>query len=573
MKNRNHICRLVFFAAMLALVLSLAVCAVAEGDPCPEGSPHKGPYSYRNRVNATCTETGRQDKYCDACGRFVGTEIISAIGHQFEDSTKVITAPTCLTNGLKQISSICKVCNYNGGTKDEVTPALGHDWGSWNVTTAATCTETGVETRICKRDSSHVETKPIAALGHDWGPWTVTKQPTCENPGVFTRTCKNDSSHQETKPIDPIGHDWGPWTVTKQPTCEVPGENTRICKNDSSHKETEPISPIGHKWDSGKVTKQPDCTNPGVRTFTCLNDSSHTKTEPIPINPDAHKWDSGKVTKKPTCATPGVRTYTCLINSAHTKTEPIPIDPDAHDYDNGTITKQPTCEQPGVKTYVCRNDSSHTKTEPVPATGHKWDDGVIIKKPTLTEEGEKKYTCQNDPTHIKIEKLSVLTMTNNTVCAFGPRLRSDEPRYPFPYITNLWYMYTPFDASSDGVQTYDLVASNMYIVGTVTLTIRDGNLLIDYKLSDPTKFSITLEFFTVLNSINDLTRYEPEELMNLRMIRNQPINLAENFGEDTSLVLYFCSRCDYAYSAKYQSLAYTSAAHARMLTAMLALMD
>ena len=108
MKNRNHICRLLFFAAMVAVVLSLAVCAVAEGDPCPEGSPHKGPYSYRNRVNATCTETGRQDKYCDACGRFVGTEIISAIGHQFEDSTKVITAPTCLTNGLKQISSICR---------------------------------------------------------------------------------------------------------------------------------------------------------------------------------------------------------------------------------------------------------------------------------------------------------------------------------------------------------------------------------------------------------------------------------------------------------------------------------
>ena len=531
MKNRNHICRLLFFAAMVAVVLSLAVCAVAEGsDPCPDGAQHKGPFSYRNRVNATCTETGHQDKYCDACGRFVGTEIISAIGHQYTESTRVITSPTCLTAGLQQKSSICKVCGYNAGTTDETLPALGHDWGSWNVTTPATCTTAGVETRVCKRDSSHVETNPLA----------------------------------------PLGHKWGPWSVTKQPTCEVPGENTRTCQNDSSHKETEPISPIGHKWDAGKVTKQPDCTNPGVRTYTCQNDSSHTKTESIPIVPDAHKWDGGKVTKQPNCTEPGVRTYTCQINSAHTKTESIPIDPNAHDWDNGTVTKQPTCDTPGVKTYVCRLNSAHTKTEPLPATGHKWDNGVVIKKPTLTEEGEKKYTCENDPTHTKIEKLPVVTMSNNTVCAFGPRLRDVNL---YPYNTDLWYMFTPFDASKDGVQTYELVASNMYIVGTVTLTIRDGNLLIDYKLADTTKFTITLEFFTVLNRIGDLTQYEPEDLLYMRMNKNQAINLAENFGDDTSLVLYFCSRCTYTYSEKYQSLAYNSNAHQRLLNTMLSLMD
>ena len=531
MKNRNLICRLLFFAAMVTVVLSLAVCAVAEStDPCPEGYPHKGPFSYRNRVNATCTETGRQDKYCDACGRFVGTEIISAIGHQFEDSPKVITPATCLTAGLRQVSSICKVCNYNGGTKDESIPALGHDWGSWNVTTPATCTATGVETRICKRDSSHVETRPIAELGHNWGPWTVTKQP----------------------------------------TCEAAGENTRVCQNDSSHKETSPISPIGHSWDNGKITKDPDCTNPGVFTYTCKNDSSHTKTEPIAIVSNAHKWDGGKVTKQPNCTEPGVRTYTCLINSDHTKTESIPIDPNAHDWDAGTITKQPTCEQTGTKTYVCRLNSTHTKTETIPATGHKWDQGTITKKPTLTEEGEKKYVCQNDPTHIRIEKLGVLTMTNNTVCAFGPRLRDVNL---YPYNTDLWYMFTPFDASKDGVQTYELVASNMYIVGTLTLTIRDGNLLIDYKLADPYKFTVTLEFFTVLNRIGDLTKYEPEDLLSLRMSKNQPINLAEKFGDDTSLVLYFCSRCDYSYSAKYQSLNYNSTAHQRLLGTMLYLMD
>lgn len=531
MKNRALICKLFFFAVMMVMMLSLAAGALAD-DPCPEGQPHKGPFSYRNRVNATCTETGHQDKYCDACGRFVGTEIISAIGHQYENGVKVITAPTCLTAGLRQVTKICKVCGYNGGTTDENMPALDHDWGSWNVTTAATCTATGVETRICKRDSSHVETRPVAALGHKWGDWITTKQP----------------------------------------TCEVAGEKTRTCQNDPSHQEKESIAPIGHKWDSGKVTKQPDCTNPGVLTYTCQNDPSHTKTEPIPIVENAHKWDNGKVTKAPNCTEPGVKTYTCQINSAHIKTESIPIDPNAHDWDNGTVTKQPTCTEPGVKTYVCRINAAHTKTEILPATGHKWDNGTIIKKPTLTEEGEKKYVCDNDSSHVKYEKIPVITMLNNTVCAFGPRLRDVNL---YPYNTDLWYMFTPFDASKDGVQTYELVASNMYIVGSVTLTIKDGNLTIDYKLADTTKFTITLEFFTVLNRIGDLTQYEPEDLirLGLGMKKNQPINLAENFGDDTSLVLYFCSRCNYTYSAKYESLNYNSTAHQRLLNSMLNLMD
>ncbi len=410
MKNRNLICRLVFFAVMLVLVFSVAVCAAAETtDPCPEGAQHKGPFSYRNRINATCTEQGQQDKYCDACGRFVGTEPIGAIGHLFEKSPKVIKAPDCYNDGLEQQTEICKVCGYNKGSVDVVLPKLGHDWGPWRVTTAPTCTTAGVETRICKRDSSHVETNPLAALGHNWGPWQVTKQP----------------------------------------ACEVPGENTRTCKNDPAHQEHEPIAPIGHKWDSGKVTREPDCTNPGIRT----------------------------------------------------------------------------------------------------------------------------YTCQNDPTHTRIEKLGVLSMNNNTVCAFGPRLRADAKKIALPYYSTQWYMYTPFDASVEGKQTFDLVASNMYIVGTVTLTIRDGNLLIDYKLSDPNKFTITLEFFTVLNRINDLTDYEPENLMHLAMNKGQFINLQEKFGDDTNLVLYFCSRCDYSWSNRYTSLNYNSTAHQRLLNQMISLMD
>ena len=60
-----------------------------------------------------------------------------------------------------------------------------HDWSAWKVTTAATCTEKGVETREC--DCGETETRDINALGHDWGAWTLSA-----DGSAYTRACKRD---------------------------------------------------------------------------------------------------------------------------------------------------------------------------------------------------------------------------------------------------------------------------------------------------------------------------------------------------------------------------------------------
>lgn len=44
---------------------------------------------------------------------------------------------------------------------DLVIPQTGHDWGEWKVTTSATLLNDGEETRICRNDPSHVETRVI----------------------------------------------------------------------------------------------------------------------------------------------------------------------------------------------------------------------------------------------------------------------------------------------------------------------------------------------------------------------------------------------------------------------------
>ncbi|MDR2575472.1 MAG: hypothetical protein LBC52_03415 [Treponema sp.] len=87
----------------------------------------------------------------------------------------------------------------NNGDNNNTTHV--HDWNDWTVTTPATCTSAGEETRICKLDASHTDTQPIAALGHDWDEWRVTKDPTTTTEGVETRTCKRDATHKETRAI------------------------------------------------------------------------------------------------------------------------------------------------------------------------------------------------------------------------------------------------------------------------------------------------------------------------------------------------------------------------------------
>ena len=46
-------------------------------------------------------------------------------------------------------------------------PALGHDWGPWTVTKAATCTEEGEETRVCANDPNHTETRQVEKIPHE----------------------------------------------------------------------------------------------------------------------------------------------------------------------------------------------------------------------------------------------------------------------------------------------------------------------------------------------------------------------------------------------------------------------
>ena len=133
-----------------------------------------------------------------------GKTMKQEFNHDWHDTEE--TRPTCTKDGEKVWE-----CSRCGMKKTEKISALGHVWGDWTVTTPATCTNEGVETRICNRDPSHVETRTIPTTGHNW----------VDN-GNGTHTCTNCGATEafgalELRVVDAEGMN-EPFTVSQNGT-------------------------------------------------------------------------------------------------------------------------------------------------------------------------------------------------------------------------------------------------------------------------------------------------------------------------------------------------------------------
>ena len=96
----------------------------------------------------------------------------------------------------------------------------------------------------------------------------------------------------------------------------------------------------------------------------------------------------------------------------------------------------------------------------------------------------------------------------NSVCSFGPQFKDVSAR-----LTDDWYMFTPLDLSRDGVQKYDLIGGNMYVIGEITVTVKDGAVTVDYVYADRS-IQAGREYFTFFADIDSV---EKSALENLHM--------------------------------------------------------
>ena len=217
---------------------------------------------------ATCAAGGKQQGVCTRCGKpDTRNTQVDPDNHTGQTEVKNEKKAACLTAGYTG-DTVCKSCKKVLASGETI-PALGHSFGDWARTKAATCAAAGEKTRVCERcGKKETEVLPVDPENHT-GLTEVKNEKTaaCLTAGYSGDTvckgCKMVLSSGETIPA--LGHSFGGWALTKAATCAAAGEKTRVCDR-CGKKENEvlPVDPENHAAGTVKTGQiAPTCVRQG----------------------------------------------------------------------------------------------------------------------------------------------------------------------------------------------------------------------------------------------------------------------------------------------------------------------
>lgn len=156
------------------------------------------------------------------------------------------------------------------------------------------------------------------------------------------------------------------------------------------------------------------------------------------------------------------------------------------------------------------------------------------------------YSTENGGT-VTVEKAS--WYPNNTACSFGIAFRDIRPA-----LTDKWYTFTPIDLTIQGRQTFEYVASNMYVIGQVYVDVYGDTVRVTYHNYYEQQGGNTqtlTEYFTFFPDLNSVTDVNPETMDDLGFHFGQAISIAEDLNGDTNVLLFVRNQvtyCNYANS-------------------------
>ena len=414
-------------------------------------------------VEPTCTEEGvRAYWICEGCGRLFSDAQGSAetgwnaltippLGHSAQSWWESETAayPTCTTEGYDRLALYCSRCNEILSTRGRRTDALGHDWGEWVSTTAATEEEEGTETRTCLNDPTHTQTRTVPRLPHTHKLTEVAaRAETCTEAGciacwrcsgcgkLFSDAEGRNEIQQQNTVIPASGHSPGEWTetVVKTPSCSEQGEKhlEQLCIfcNTPLSARDELIPALGHSWSAWVTVKAATEEETGIQTRTCLNDPAHTETRTIPKLEHRHHMTKIDFAAASCNGAGNIAFYLCTgcgrsyADAAGTReltNSELVIPAKGHSAEDTWVpvetTKQATCTEAGVEALAlyCRDcgEILSTRDRRIPALGHNWSEWSTTRPATEEETGIQTRTCINDPAHTETRTIPKLEHRHN----------------------------------------------------------------------------------------------------------------------------------------------------------------
>ena len=417
--------------------------------------PHIHSLTKTDASAAACTSAGNIEYWtCSGCGKLfsdaAGTKEITreatvteALGHSagIWQVTGEQSA-TCTTAGYRSYELHCSRCRELLSSRGDSIPALGHDWGGWVITKEATETEEGAETRSCRRDPAHTESRTIPVKAHEHVlVKTDAVTATCTAAGnieywtcggcgrLFSDAEGRNEIERDRTVIAPLGHmAESDWRVleTKDPTCTAMGYRSyelhcsRCGEFLSTRRETIPA--LGHAWGEWTVTKEATEGTEGTEIRTCARDSGHTESRTIPKKEHVHRLEHVLRVESTCTRTGNIECWKCIgcgklfadaAGTAEISLEDTLIPAKGHSAEDSwteTAELAPSCEAEGIRRYElhCRNcgELLSTRRQSIPSLGHDWGNWVTTKEATETEEGSEIRICRRDSSHTEVRTVS-----------------------------------------------------------------------------------------------------------------------------------------------------------------------
>ena len=205
-----------------------------------------------------------------------GTYSPKACTHNYIES--ISRQATCTQTGVRT-----KICTWCSSVINEDIPKISHNYSSsWTTDVYPTCTAAGSKSHHCTMCSAKWNITSIPALGHNWDGGKTTKNATCTSVGTLVKTCTRCQAKTYAD-IPMISHNYSSsWAIDIYPTCTAAGSKSHHCTMCSAKWNKTSIPALGHSWDGGKITKNPTYTSVGTIVYTCTACSA-VKSENIPM--------------------------------------------------------------------------------------------------------------------------------------------------------------------------------------------------------------------------------------------------------------------------------------------------
>lgn len=184
----------------------------------------------------------------------------------------------------------------------------------------------------------------------------LTTAPTCTETGVMTQVCTH-CQHSYTKRVDLLEHTYDAGVVTQQPSCTHQGNRVLSCIY-CGDQQAQIMKMTDHIAGGPMIIHAPDCTHTGERIANCVYCHHDFVAQVYPTNDDHDLKET--VLKAATCTAPGEGVFTC---SRCGYSESCAYEQLGHNY-VGSVVKKATCRQIGVMGYTCSEcgDSYQTTT-------------------------------------------------------------------------------------------------------------------------------------------------------------------------------------------------------------------